>query len=191
MPATSSTHAKKLCGRASKLVLFFQIFKGNHQPSSSIFKFPLPLKRENLKSLPINSRTILPTLVNISSISHGFEDSGVLFRNAFNKNFSSIIISFLIEHYKGNDYPRENKRPVARLRGTNKRNNMNKYKPLVILDFDNWAYHSTDGVQVSTCHYCKLYLTTWDYHKGLLRRILELLRRSLTNSLKPSQVSLS
>lgn len=33
--------------------------------------------------------------------------------------------------------------------------NEKRYKPLVILSFDNWSYCSTDEVKLSTCDYCK------------------------------------
>lgn len=66
-----------------------------------------------------------------------------------------------------------------------------KDKDFVILWFQDWEYIAPDGVKIPTSLYCKMFLKHRGYHKGLLSRIFELLRRSLTNSLKPSHVPFS
>lgn len=62
-------------------------------------------------------------------------------------------------------------------------------KPLVIIDEEAWAYYS-DGATVSTWKYVKMFLFSKGHHKGFVKRCLEVARRCIKCSLKPSQLPL-
>lgn len=63
-----------------------------------------------------------------------------------------------------------------------------KEKGLWIINFDDWEYSTSGGEEIPTLKYCWKYLTAWNYHKGFTKRCLELFRRFIKCSLKPSQL---